>query len=161
MSRIVALRCLTAAVLVTPLLSVFAASPANFAIWKSAELEQRDAALSKKVGPDHSARETLADYKDHRFRMLYRDADGFPEQHDNIIDVVIVRSGEGALLLGGTMINPKASNAGEYVGTAIEGGERHPLAAADVYDQARGRRESGLQRDHVRRHARPGPGRDD
>jgi len=31
------------------------------------------------------------------------------------------------------MINPKASNgAGEYLGTGIEGGERHALAAGDV-----------------------------
>jgi len=41
--------------------------------------------------------------------MLYRDADGFPEQHDNVIDVVIVQSGEGTLVVGGKMINPKGS----------------------------------------------------
>jgi mannose-6-phosphate isomerase-like protein (cupin superfamily) len=121
---------LTAALLVMP---VFAADPPGFALWKAAELKQRDEALSKKVGQDHSARETLADYKSHRFRMLYRDGDGYPEQHDNIVDVVIVQSGEGTLLLGGTLINPKASNsAGEYVGTGIEGGERHPLGPGDV-----------------------------
>jgi len=61
---------------------VLAADPGGFAIWKPAELKQRDEALSKKVGADHSARETLADYGDHRFRMLYRDADGVPEQHE-------------------------------------------------------------------------------
>jgi len=110
-----------------------APEPAGFALWKSAELTQRDQALSKKVGPDHSARETLADYGDHRFRLLYRDADGNPEQHDNIVDVVIVKSGEGTLLLGGKMINPKASSgAGEWLGTGIEGGERHPLGPGDV-----------------------------
>jgi mannose-6-phosphate isomerase-like protein (cupin superfamily) len=125
-----AMRFLTAAFLVAP---VLAADPAGFAMWKSAELKQRDEALSKKVGPEHSARETLADYGDHRFRMLYRDADGVPEQHDNIVDVVIVQSGEGTLLLGGRMINPKASvGVGEYLGTGIEGGERHALASGDL-----------------------------
>jgi hypothetical protein len=54
---------LAAALLVVP---AFAADPPGFALWKSAELKQRDEALSKKVGPDHSARETLADYNDHR-----------------------------------------------------------------------------------------------
>src|SRR5439155_10585121 len=113
-----AMRFLAVGFLVVP---VLAAGPAEFAIWKPAELKQRDEALSKKVGADHSARETLADYGDHRFRMLYRDADGVPEQHDNIVDVVIVQSGEGTLLLGGRMINPKASGgAGEYLGTGIE-----------------------------------------
>src|SRR5688500_12036019 len=124
------LRLLAAAVLAVP---VFAAEPTGFALWTSSELARRDAALSKRVGADHAARETLADYGHHRFRLLYRDADGAPEQHDNIVDVVFVKSGEGALLLGGKMINPRAgSSAGEYLGTAIEGGERHPLGAGDV-----------------------------
>jgi mannose-6-phosphate isomerase-like protein (cupin superfamily) len=101
-------------------------------MWKQEELKQRDEALSKKVGPDHSARETLADYGDHRFRLLYRDADGVPEQHDNTVDVVIVQSGEGTLVLGGKMVNPTARGIGEYVGTGIEGGERHALAPGDV-----------------------------
>jgi len=123
-------RLLTAALLAGP---IFVAPPAGFALWKSAELGERDSALSKKVGPDHSARETLADYGDHRFRLIYRDADGYPEQHDNIVDVVIVQSGEGTLLLGGKMINPRASSgAGEYVGTDIEGGERYPLGPGDL-----------------------------
>jgi len=121
------------AVAAASLIAVVGAEPSRLAIWKSGELRQRDAALSKKVGPDHSARETLADYGDHRFRILYRDADGVPEQHDQIVDVVIVQSGEGALLVGGTMINPKASSgAGEYLGTGIEGGERHALAPGDI-----------------------------
>jgi hypothetical protein len=125
-----AIRFLTAALFVVP---VLAADPPGFALWRAAELKQRDVALSKKVGADHSARETLADYGDHRFRLLYRDADGLPEQHDKIIDVVIVQSGEGTLLLGGTMINAKASSGtGEYLGTGIEGGERHSLGAGDV-----------------------------
>jgi len=121
---------LALALLMVPLAT---AEPSRFAMWTSAALKTRDAALSKKVGADHSARETLADYGDHRFRLLYRDGDGFPEQHDHIVDVVIVQSGEGTLLLGGKMINPKAGGgAGEYVGTGIEGGERHALGPGDV-----------------------------
>lgn len=120
----------TAALIVV---SGFAGEPAGFALWKSGELRQREDVLSKNVGPDHSARETLAAYNGHRFRMLYRDQDGFPEQHDNEVDVVIVQSGEGTLALGGTLIDPRAGDsAGEYLGTSIEGGERYPLAAGDL-----------------------------
>src|SRR3954454_18135185 len=90
----------------------------SYGQWTAAELRGRDAALAKKVGPDHSARETLADYGDHRFRLLYRDADGVPEQHDQIVDVVFIQSGEGALQLGGTMVGKRAgSGPGEYLGT--------------------------------------------
>ena len=124
------MRLLAAALLTVP---VLAAETSRFAQWTAAELKQREAALSRKVGQDHSARETLADYGDHRFRLLYRDADGFPEQHDNIVDVVMVQSGEGTLVLGGRMINLKAgAGAGEFVGTSLEGGERHALGAGDV-----------------------------
>ena len=120
---------LAAGLLVVP---VLAPDPVGFAMWKQEELKQRDEALSKKVGADHSARETLADYGDHRFRLLYRDADGLAEQHDNIVDVVIVQSGEGTLVLGGKMVNLTARGIGEYVGTGIEGGERHALAPGDL-----------------------------
>jgi hypothetical protein len=114
-------------------LGTYAAGQSSYGQWTTAELRSRDAALSKKVGPDHSARETLADYGDHRFRLLYRDADGAPEQHDQIVDVVFVQSGEGTLQLGGTMIGKKAgSGPGEYLGTRLEGGERHPLGPGDV-----------------------------
>lgn len=101
--------------------------------WTAAELRSRDAALSKTVGPDHSSRETLADYGDHRYRLLFRDADGNPEQHDAIIDTVFVQSGEGVLQLGGTMVGKRAGGGpGEYLGTRLDGGERHPLTTGDV-----------------------------
>jgi quercetin dioxygenase-like cupin family protein len=110
-----------------------AAQQAQFGLWSATELAKRDAALSTKVGADHSSRETLADYGHHRFRLLYRDADGAPEQHDAIVDVVVVQSGEGTLQLGGEMIGRRAgSGAGEYVGTRLDGGTRHPLGAGDV-----------------------------
>lgn len=109
-----------------------AADPPGFALWKASDLAQHDRALSTHVGADHSSRETLADYGDHRFRMLYRDADGNPEQHDAIIDIVLVQSGEGTLLMGGTMAGRRATNAGEWVGTRLDGGDRHPLGAGDI-----------------------------
>jgi quercetin dioxygenase-like cupin family protein len=125
------IRCIgVAALLLAPPL---AAQQSQFGLWGAAELAKRSAALSTKVGPDHSSRETLADYGHHRFRLLYRDADGAPEQHDTIVDVVMVQSGEGTLQLGGEMIGRRAgSGAGEFVGTRLEGGTRHPLGAGDV-----------------------------
>ena len=122
---------LVAAVLVV--VPVFAADHPDFRLWKADDLHRRHVALSKEVGPDHSARETLADFGDHRFRFLHRNADGFPEQHDRIVDVVFVQSGEGVLQLGGVMIDKKGTGgAGEFAGSRLEGGERHPLGAGDV-----------------------------
>ena len=121
------------AILFLAIVPTFAAEDSIFALWTPAAIQQREAALAKNVGPDHSSRETLADYGDHRFRLLYRDADGFPEQHDKIVDVVMVQSGEGTLVMGGTMTGKKGSAAtGEYTGTRLEGGQLHVLAAGDI-----------------------------
>jgi hypothetical protein len=122
--------CICAVALLTVPLS--AADPPGFALWKATDLQRHDAALSTHVGDDHSSRETLADFQSHRFRMLYRDADGNPEQHDAIIDIVLVQSGEGTLVLGGTMIGRRTTGPGELVGTRLEGGERHALGAGDI-----------------------------
>ena len=124
---------LAALVVVAVGFGLTAAEPSRFGQWSANELRARERALSTKVGADHSSRETLADYGDHRFRLLYRDADGLPEQHDHIVDVVIVQSGEGVLQLGGTMIGKKTgSGPGEFLGTRLDGGERHPLNPGDV-----------------------------
>ena len=118
-----------AALLTVP---VTAADPPGFVMWKASDLKGHDAALATHVGDDHSSRETLADFQSHRFRMLYRDADGNPEQHDAIIDIVLVQSGEGMLVLGGTMVGRRTTGPGESVGTRLDGGERHPLGAGDI-----------------------------
>ncbi len=111
----------------------FAADESSFTLWTPAAIRQHEAALMKNVAPDHSSRETLADYGDHRFRLLYRDANGLPEEHDKIVDVVVVHSGEGTLMLGGTISGKNGSAAtGEYLGTVLTGSEMHPLAAGEI-----------------------------
>ncbi len=117
---------LLAAVALLPLLQ---ADPPQFLRWSASDLAQRDAALSTRVGPDHSARETLADYGNpsgaHRFRFIHRDADGTPEQHEQIEDVVFIKSGHATLQVGGDMLNRTGAN-GEYQGSGISGGVRYP-----------------------------------
>ncbi len=128
LSRILSVVALAGATLAVPV-----SAQAGVGVWSRDELLRRDAALSTNVGADHSSRETLADYGNHRFRLLFRDADGVPEQHNKIIDVVIVQSGEGTLLVGGSMVNPRGNaDTGEYLGTGIEGGERHPLGPGTI-----------------------------
>jgi hypothetical protein len=110
----------------------FAADPPGFKRWTAKDLGERQAALTRQVGPDHSARETLADYGDHRFRFIHRNADGNPEQHDAIVDIVYIQSGEGTLMLGGTMEGRRGTSAGEWLGTRLVGGDRHPLVTGDI-----------------------------
>ena len=91
----------------------------------------RRQALARQMRPDHSSRETLADYgspiRSHRFRHIHRDADGVPEIHDDIIDVVLITSGEGGILAGGAMLDRNGS-----FGSGIDGGTSYPVTAGDV-----------------------------
>lgn len=105
--------------------------PPGFGMWWSSELDQRNAALATRVGPDDSSRETLGDYGPggvaHRFRFIRREGDGRPEIHDNVIDVVFIQSGGGILRVGGEMIGQS-----NRPGSAIDGGDLFPVNAGDV-----------------------------
>lgn len=105
--------------------------PPGFAIWSESELRNRHVVLTGQLRPDRSARETLADFgsptRSHRFRYIHRDADGVPEIHDDIIDLVFVKSGAGMVVVGGEMLNRRGS-----LGSGIAGGTEYPVAAGDV-----------------------------
>ncbi len=128
----VALVVLVFAFLLTPVVQT---EPPGFVRWSAAELARRDDGLATRVGPDDSARETLADYgipdRSHRFRLLRRDGDGAPEQHEHIEDVVFVQSGNATLQVGGDMVSPVGSN-GEYRGDAITGGIEYPVGPGTI-----------------------------
>jgi len=108
-----------------------ALDPPGFGLWRAAELEQRNSALATRIRTDGSARETLADYgvggRSHRIRFLRRDRDGWPELHDDIIDVVFVQSGQGTILVGGELIGES-----NVPGSEINGGARVSVTAGDV-----------------------------
>ena len=113
-----------------------AADPAGFAMWKQGDLRQRAGILAGKVGPDHSARETLGDYGNHLVRLIHRDASGAPELHSKLVDLWVVVSGEGTLIVGGKIVNPRQmgnNGPNELTGDSIDGGERYPAAAGDVF----------------------------
>lgn len=105
--------------------------PPGFGLWRASELEQRNIALGQRICTDGSARETLADYgvggNSHRIRFLRRNRDGWPELHDDIIDVVFIHSGAGAVHVGGELIGQS-----NVPGSTINGGSRYPVAAGDV-----------------------------
>lgn len=105
--------------------------PPGFGLWRAAELGQRNEDIVARMRSDGSSRETLADYgvggNSHRLRFIRRDRDGWPELHNDIIDVVFVQSGQGTVLVGGEMIGES-----NVPGAVINGGSRFPLTAGDV-----------------------------
>ena len=63
--------------------------------------------------------------------MIYRDGHSEAEAHTDRADFIVVREGQGTMLIGGTMVEGQATAVGEIRGKAIEGGKRYPMAAGD------------------------------
>ena len=130
--------------LATMCISIFAVQvikatdPNGFGIWKVSDLNEHEKVLDSKIGPDHSSRETLVDYGNHRVRFIHRVGTGAPEFHTHFVDLWIVESGQGTLVVGGTLADPKpvsgndSETRGDMTGTSINGGDRHEVSVGDV-----------------------------
>ena len=117
-----------------PLLAfaLLGADPANFNHWTSAELK----ALSKSLGPKMNAQklsgQPMAGYGNHAASVSHREGDGVPELHEKQNDIFIVQTGEATLIVGGEIVDPKASGPGEIRGASIDNGVRKTLKPGDI-----------------------------
>ena len=57
---------------------------------------------------------------------------GQSELHEKQADLIVVQSGQAAIVIGGKIVNGKTTAANEIRGTSIEGGERQALKTGDV-----------------------------
>ena len=107
-----------------------AADPEGYAQYSTADLKARvDAAKPD----DHQVRmNRVGSWGNHSMLAIRRDGDGEAEVHDTQVDVVFVKSGEGTLVLGGTVVEPRTTAPGEIRGKSIKGGVTKKMAAGDV-----------------------------
>ena len=119
----------SAALLVTPLAS--AADPDGFAMYTSAQIKSRAAAA--KLDEYKAGADRAATWGNHGLLIVHRAGDGAAETHDTQVDVVTVVSGEGTLIVGGTMVDGKTTAPNEIRGKSITGGTKHEMHAGDVF----------------------------
>ncbi len=82
---------------------------------------------------DHKVRlDRVANWGNHSLLAIRREGDGEAEVHDTQVDVIFVRSGEGTLVLGGTVVEPRTTAPGEVRGKSITGGVNKKMSAGDV-----------------------------
>jgi hypothetical protein len=107
-----------------------AADPDGYAQYTSTDLKTRvDAAKPD----DHKVRlDRVANWGNHSLLAIRREGDGEAEVHDTQVDVIFVKSGEGTLILGGTVVEPRTTGPGEIRGKSIKGGVSKKMAAGDV-----------------------------
>jgi mannose-6-phosphate isomerase-like protein (cupin superfamily) len=110
-----------------------AADPAGFVFWSASSLKGMDRKLAPKMDPKVKvATENLAVYSNHLIMMAYREADGEAELHQKQVDIFVVQSGEGELVIGGEMVGGRTTAPGEIRGPSIKGGRKMKLAAGDM-----------------------------
>ncbi len=119
------------ALLLTATAIAAAADPEGFAMYTAGEIKSKAAAAKLDANKAGAAR--LATWGNHGLMLVHREGDGAAETHNTQVDVVTVLSGEGTLIVGGTMVGAKTTAPNEIRGTGIDGGERHPMHVGDVF----------------------------
>jgi mannose-6-phosphate isomerase-like protein (cupin superfamily) len=110
-------------------LALPAADPTQPLFWSSAQQKDFDkSALSKLNADRHLGTERMLDSA----FVAYRNGNGEAEIHEKQADLLLIRSGEGTVLVGGKIVEGKPSAPDEIRGKSIEGGTRYPIAAGDV-----------------------------
>ena len=100
-------------------------------MWTGAELKTAVNSVKEddhKVGVDK-----LATWDNHALWVIKREGDGEAEVHDTQVDVIFVMSGEGTLIIGGSMVEPRTTAPGEIRAKSIKGGVSKKMAAGDVF----------------------------
>lgn len=114
------------------LTSLFASDPSGFALWRADEIAAHGKALASKVDAHKLASETLAEYGNHYTQVTHREGNGEAELHQDQVDLFVIESGQGTLVIGGTVVNPRNTAPGETRGTSIDGGEKKLLRPGDI-----------------------------
>jgi mannose-6-phosphate isomerase-like protein (cupin superfamily) len=125
--KLLALLCMTIATST----AAFAADIPGFAAYKGSEIVSR--AKAAKLDENKAGADRVATWGNHGLLLVRREGDGAAETHDKQVDVVTVVSGQGTLVVGGTMVNGKTTAPGEIRGKSITGGSNYPMAAGDVF----------------------------
>ena len=111
--------------------AVFAADPEGFAMYKASEITAR--AKAAKLDEYKAGADRVATWGNHGLLIVRREGDGAVEVHETQVDVITVVSGEGTLVVGGTLADGKTTPPNEIRGKSLKGGVRYPMAAGDVF----------------------------
>lgn len=110
--------------------TLLAEDPAGFGQWTDAQL--KDIAKNIKVDQTKAGNNRFANYGNHSIMEVRREGDGEAEVHDTQADVMLITSGTGELILGGTVVEGRNTAPGETRGKSIKGGTTKKLVVGDV-----------------------------
>ena len=91
----------------TPL---FAADPTGAVLWKTAELKGMEKTLATKLDETKSGMGPLMKASGYSAIFFHREGTGQAEVHEKLADFLVVHSGEGAVLVGGTVVGGRSTS---------------------------------------------------
>ena len=100
--------------------------------WRAAEFSALAKTLAGKMDETKSGMQPLVQGPGFNAIVFHREGTGQAEIHEKLADFLTVRSGRGAVVVGGKAIDAKPTGPGELRGARIEGGTRYVVAAGDV-----------------------------
>lgn len=106
-----------------------AGDPKTPVFWSAQQMKEIDTGLAPRVSTqtNMAGARLLASAN-----VIYRVGDSGSEIHEKLADLIFVREGEGAIVVGGKLIGGQPSGPDEIRGTSLEGGTRYPVAAGDT-----------------------------
>jgi len=114
------------------LLAARAADVPPARLWKGTEFGPLAKTLATKMDETKSGMQPLLQGPGFSMIFFHREGSGNAEVHEKLADFLVVKEGEGAVIVGGRVIAPKSTAPGEIRGTGIEGGTQHTLAVGDI-----------------------------
>ena len=103
--------------------------PATPIFWTAAQMKEIDASLASRQNPaTHNAGTALIASAN----VIYRTGPSQSEIHEKQGELIFIREGEGAIVVGGKMVGGKPERPNEIRGDTIEGGTRYTVAAGDT-----------------------------
>ncbi|HEX4137990.1 MAG TPA: hypothetical protein VHY84_25500 [Bryobacteraceae bacterium] len=112
--------------------TAIAALPAGYTHWTNEQIQDRAKNLPTKMGKVKVATESLGGWGNHSMSVVHREGSGQAELHETQSDILFIRSGNAAIVVGGTIPDGRKTTAHEIRGSKIEGGEKQPLHPGDV-----------------------------
>ena len=110
-------------------LALQAADPPKPLFWSASQQKDFDKNALAKLNPErHLGTERMLDSA----FVAYRDGSGEAELHEKLADLMLIRDGEGVVMIGGKMVGGKPTGPDEVRGASIEGATKYPIAAGDV-----------------------------
>ena len=104
-----------------------AALMAQLGVWKASDLS-----LQPRSQGARFASRSLGKFGNHAAMIAHREGDGSAELHRSEADVFVVQAGTARLIVGGSIVNGRATGPGEIRGASIMNGMERELSTGDI-----------------------------